>query len=73
MDNTKALETERLILRKFAINDAEPMFNNWATDSNTTKYLNWNPHENIEETKAFINTKLSKYEDGLYSWVMVII
>ena len=24
MDNTKTLETERLILRKFAINDAEP-------------------------------------------------
>ena len=33
MDNTKTLETERLILRKFNIEDAEGMFNNWATDT----------------------------------------
>ena len=26
----KDLETERLILRKFKIDDAEAMFNNWA-------------------------------------------
>ena len=28
MDNTKTLETERLILRKFTIEDSEGMFNN---------------------------------------------
>ena len=70
MDNTKTLETERLILRKFTIQDAEGMYNNWATDSNTTKYLNWNPHENIYETRDFIAKKLSNYENGLYSWVV---
>ena len=70
MNNTKTLETGRLILRKFTIEDAEGMFNNWATDSNTTKYLNWNPHENIDETKDFITKKLSKYDSGLYNWVV---
>ena len=27
------LETDRLILRKFKIEDAEDMYNNWASDS----------------------------------------
>ena len=35
MDNTKTLETERLILRKFTILDAEDMYNNWSTATNT--------------------------------------
>ena len=39
MNNTKTLETERLILRKFTIEDVEGMFNNWATDSKTNKFL----------------------------------
>ena len=70
MNNTKTLETERLILRKFTIEDAEGMFNNWATDPNTAKFLSWNPHESIDETRDYITEKLSKYDDGLYSWVV---
>lgn len=30
---TKTLETERLILRRFCMEDAEPMFRNWTSDS----------------------------------------
>lgn len=70
MDNTKTLETERLILRKFTTNDAEGMFNNWATDPNTTKYLNWDVHENIDVTKTIINKWITDYEKGFYGWVV---
>ena len=28
----KTLETERLILRQFTLNDAEAMYRNWAND-----------------------------------------
>lgn len=45
------LETNRLILRKFKIEDAEDMYNNWASDNEVTKYLSWKTHLNIEETK----------------------
>jgi ribosomal-protein-alanine N-acetyltransferase len=34
---TVTLETERLILRRFAPDDAEPMFRNWANDPEVTK------------------------------------
>lgn len=36
---TVTLETERLILRRFTMDDAEAMFRNWASDPEVTKYL----------------------------------
>ena len=36
---TKKLETERLILRQFKLNDAEAMHQNWASDTEVYKYL----------------------------------
>lgn len=36
---TQRLETERLILRRFVIEDADAMYKNWASDDEVTKYL----------------------------------
>ena len=38
---TKSLQTNRLILRRFEESDAKAMFDNWASDSEVTKYLAW--------------------------------
>ena len=54
------IETERLLLRKIKETDAEPMFRNWANDPEVTKYLTWNPHENIEVTKKIIDSWLEE-------------
>ena len=59
----KCIETERLFLRKPRIEDAEPMFNNWANDPEVTKYLTWNLHDNIDVTKAIINRWLEEDKD----------
>ena len=45
---TIRLETDRLILRRFTMDDAEGMLNNWASDDEVTKYLTWPTHQNIE-------------------------
>ena len=60
----KCIETERLLLRKPRIEDAKPMFDNWANDPEVTKYLTWNPHENIEVTKMIINHWLEEEKDS---------
>ena len=39
------------------------MFDNWASDPEVTKYLTWNPHENIEVTKNIINRWLEEEKD----------
>lgn len=56
------METDRLILRPFRIEDAQEMFNGWTNDPEVTKYLTWNTHENIEETKQIINLWINEYE-----------
>ena len=43
---TVTLETERLILRRFAVTDAEAMFRNWASSEEVARFLTWEPHEN---------------------------
>ena len=66
------IETKRLILRKFTIDDAKAMFNNWASDSEVTKFLTWHPHQNIEITKMILNMWIEEYDNpntyrlGLY-------
>lgn len=56
------LETKRLILRPFQEDDAEAMFYGWANDPEVTKYLTWNTHQTIEETKYIINLWIKEYE-----------
>lgn len=67
---TKRLETDRLILRKFVIEDAEAMFKNWASDPETTKFVSFNPHQNVDETKSILSEWIKEYEDGGFNWVV---
>lgn len=68
---TVVLETERLLLRQFKNEDAQKMFDNWASSTNVTKFLTWKPHKNTEETKTIINDWLKGYEkDNYYQWAI---
>ena len=71
-DNTKTIQTNRLILRKFTITDADDMYNNWASDTECCKYLAWNVHKNIDETKALLESWIKAYDEGCYNWVVEI-
>lgn len=48
---TKNIETERLILRRFTLDDADAMYRNWASDDEVTKYLIWPAHSSVYITK----------------------
>lgn len=66
---TKRLETKRLILRQFAIGDAEDMFRNWASDDEVTKYLTWQSHKSVEVSKAYIESLIAAYPQlNIYEW-----
>ena len=68
---TITLETERLILRRFTIEDAESMFNNWTSDDEVTKFLTWPTHKSIEDSKWFINFCLDNYSNlSFYNWAI---
>ena len=63
---TRRLETERLILRRFAADDAEEMYNNWASDPEVTEFLTWPPHKSPELSRRLLEDWVSRYEDGGY-------
>ncbi len=68
---TQRIETERLILRRFRIEDAEDMYINWASDPEVTRFLTWPPHSDVDVTKSILSDWIPRYEDGGYfNWVM---
>ena len=68
---TKRIETDRLILRRFTIEDAEPMFQNWASDPEVTKFLTWQPHQSVAVTKELISLWVSEYDKpDCYQWAI---
>ena len=60
---TQTLHTERLILRKFSIDDAADMFNNWANDEKVTKFLTWQPHQSIDATRQLLQGWVAAYDN----------
>ena len=57
------LFTNRCVLRKPKKDDVEPMFLNWASDPEVTKYLTWNAHESIEVTKQIVDRWIIEEND----------
>ena len=57
------IETSRLLLRHFTVEDTDEMFNNWASDPEVTKYMTWNPHTSVEETKRILETWVDNYKN----------
>lgn len=66
---TVKLETDRLILRQFKIEDAESMYRNWASDPEVTKFLTWPTHTDVGVSKAVLENWISRYTDpAFYNW-----
>lgn len=70
---TVNISTERLLLRRFKTDDAEKMHNNWANDSEVCKYLKWQPHKDVNETKTILNKWIESYKKIYnYHWAITV-
>lgn len=70
---TKTIETRRLILRPALPEDAKPMFENWASDPEVTKFLTWPPHGSIDVSAAVIRSWIEGYSrDDYYQWMICL-
>ena len=70
---TETLETKRLILRKFKIEDVEAMYNNWASDEEVVKYLTWPVHSSIAVTREVLKDWTAQYSrKDYYQWAIVL-
>lgn len=70
---TNSIETIRLILRRFQIEDCYDMYKNWASDAETLKFLSWGPHTDISMTRRRILNWVSNYENpNYYNWAIYL-
>ena len=63
---TRKIETHRLILRPFTVEDAEEMYANWASDPEVTRFLTWPAHPDVSLTRKLLESWTSRYSDGAY-------
>lgn len=68
---TRTITTERLILRRFTLEDAQAMYHNWASDPDVTRYLTWPAHGSVEITQMVLCDWIADYEkDDFYQWAI---
>ena len=70
--NIPTLETERLVLRKLAVSDCFDMYE-YSRKPETSEFLAWSPHLDLEYTKAYLQNLKSHYALGMfYDWAVVL-
>ena len=70
---TKVIETQRLLLRPFTMADAQPMFDNWASDPEVTKYVTWPAHDSVAITEMVMKDWVDGYANpDRYNWAITL-
>ena len=70
---TQEIETDRLLLRRFTLNDTYAMYHNWAVDEEVTSHLPWNSHKSMEETGRYILQVCQTYQNpDFYHWAIAL-
>lgn len=69
---SKTFVTNRLIIRAFVPQDAGPMYRNWASDPEVTKYLTWPTHESEEVSAQVVSSWVEQNSNpAYYQWAIV--
>ena len=69
---TPILETDRLILRPFCMEDVQEIFECWESDPDVSKYMFWTSHNDINKTICWVKKELSKIgADDWYRWAIL--
>jgi len=69
---TQILQTPRLILRPFTLEDTQAMYDHWASDPEVTRFLTWPTHSSPDVTRAVLESWTEQYsQPDFYQWAMV--
>ena len=68
---TTTLTTDRLMLRRYTVDDAEAVYTTWASDPEVIKYLTWPVHTDVDMTRSILKTWIGLYRnDNNYHWAI---
>lgn len=67
----RTIRTDRLVLRRPAMADAQAIFEAYARDQEVTRYLSWEPHQSISDTRRFLRERIDVWREGSeISWAI---
>jgi RimJ/RimL family protein N-acetyltransferase len=73
MKPPEQIETERLLLRKPRMDDAQAVFDGWAKYPEVTRFLTWLPHENIAQSEALMKRSMDGWNgDSNFRYLLEI-
>ena len=58
------IETPRLVLRAFRMQDAQSMFDSYCGDERAARYMPWYAHKSVEDTKRDLWVRLLPRQDS---------
>ena len=68
---TVILDTERLVLRRFTVADADAAFRNWCSDDAVTRFLTWPTHTDRSVTESVFREWVASYDKpDYYQWAI---
>ena len=66
-----SLKTPRLRLRKVKSEDAEAIFREYAQDPEVTRYVSWQAHQSLDETRDYVRSCLLAWDTRkAFNWVI---
>ena len=69
----ETFRTNRLVLRRITMADAEAIFTTYAQDLDVTRYVVWQPHRDISETREFLQRCAFGWETGReFTWAICL-
>lgn len=70
---TPIINTERLLLRPLNVNDAQEVYDGWTGNKAVAKFMRWNLHNNIDDTKEWLSGEEDSINNPLiYNWGFIL-
>jgi len=68
----EGIETARLRLRPMVAGDAQAVFETYAQDEQVTRFLTWQPHTAIDETRRYLQACEIAWREGTaFPWALL--
>ncbi|MBQ3281001.1 MAG: GNAT family N-acetyltransferase [Eubacterium sp.] len=68
---TKVLKTDRLVLRRHVISDADWLYEHIGCDEGMFEYTGWNPYATLEDAREMVQHFIDSYNDeNFYGWAI---
>ena len=57
------IETERLLIRRPTLADADAVFSRYSSDAEVTRFMGWSRHRSVDDTRAFLEFSEAEWRE----------